>query len=58
MRRWPAKPYMEIEIDEHGADAGMITRYEAFLDSLKGSRMGEEKKRKVYTPGADDLLLP
>jgi predicted CoA-substrate-specific enzyme activase len=45
------KPYMEIEVDEHGADAGMITRYEAFLDSLKGSRMGEKKKRKVYTPG-------
>ncbi len=45
------KPYMEIEIDEHGADAGMITRYEAFLDSLKGSRIGKEKVRKVYTPG-------
>jgi len=45
------KPYMEIEIDEHGADAGMITRYEAFLDSLKGSRLGAKKKRKVYTPG-------
>jgi predicted CoA-substrate-specific enzyme activase len=45
------KPYMEIEIDEHGADAGMITRYEAFLDSLKGSRMGEERKKKVYVPG-------
>ncbi|MEN8204026.1 MAG: acyl-CoA dehydratase activase [Bacteroidota bacterium] len=45
------KPYMEIEIDEHGADAGMITRYEAFLDSLKGSRLNSEKKKKVYTPG-------
>jgi predicted CoA-substrate-specific enzyme activase len=45
------KPYMEIEIDEHGADAGMITRYEAFLDSLKGSRIGEKEERKVYTPG-------
>ncbi len=45
------KPYMEIEIDEHGADAGMITRYEAFLDSLNGSRMGIEKKKKVYVPG-------
>lgn len=30
------KPYLHIEIDEHGADAGMITRIEAFLDSLKG----------------------
>ncbi len=46
------KPYMEIEIDEHGADAGMITRYEAFLDSLKGSRMGGEREKRVYVPGA------
>jgi predicted CoA-substrate-specific enzyme activase len=45
------KPYMEIEIDEHGADAGMITRYEAFLDSLKGSRLSSDRKKKVYTPG-------
>jgi predicted CoA-substrate-specific enzyme activase len=45
------KPYMEIEIDEHGADAGMITRYEAFLDSLKGSKISESRKKKVYTPG-------
>ena len=45
------KPYMEIEIDEHGADAGMITRYEAFLDSLKGSRLGKKREKKVYTPG-------
>ncbi|MCK5135676.1 MAG: hypothetical protein KAR19_07810 [Bacteroidales bacterium] len=45
------KPYMEIEIDEHSADAGMITRYEAFLDSLKGSRIASEKKKQVYTPG-------
>ncbi len=45
------KPYMEIEIDEHGADAGMITRYEAFLDSLKGSRLAKDKKKRVYVPG-------
>jgi predicted CoA-substrate-specific enzyme activase len=45
------KPYMELEIDEHGADAGMITRYEAFLDSLKGSRISSNRKKKVYVPG-------
>jgi predicted nucleotide-binding protein (sugar kinase/HSP70/actin superfamily) len=45
------KPYMEIEIDEHGADAGMITRYEAFLDSLKGSRLSKGRRRKAYVPG-------
>lgn len=30
-----SKPFLEIEIDEHTADAGVITRCEAFLDSLK-----------------------
>jgi predicted CoA-substrate-specific enzyme activase len=28
------KPFLTIETDEHAADAGMITRCEAFLDSL------------------------
>jgi len=28
------KPYLQLEVDEHSADAGMITRLEAFLDSL------------------------
>jgi len=45
------KPYLELEIDEHSADAGMVTRYEAFLDSLKGSKMVKKKKQKKYTPG-------
>lgn len=30
------KPYLHLEVDEHSADAGMITRIEAFIDSLKG----------------------
>ena len=30
------KPYLHIEIDEHSADAGALTRLEAFLDSLEG----------------------
>jgi predicted nucleotide-binding protein (sugar kinase/HSP70/actin superfamily) len=29
------KPYLEIEIDEHNADAGYVTRLEAFFDSIK-----------------------
>jgi predicted CoA-substrate-specific enzyme activase len=29
------KPFLHIEIDEHSADAGAITRCEAFLDSIK-----------------------
>jgi len=30
------KPYLHLEVDEHSADAGLITRCEAFLDSLEG----------------------
>ena len=32
------KPFLELEVDEHTADAGMITRCEAFFDSLDLSR--------------------
>ncbi len=39
------KPYLQLEIDEHSADAGAITRIEAFLDSLKNT--GEQSKRKT-----------
>ena len=29
------KPYLTLQIDEHTADAGLVTRLEAFLDSIK-----------------------
>jgi predicted nucleotide-binding protein (sugar kinase/HSP70/actin superfamily) len=29
------KPFLELELDEHTADAGVVTRCEAFFDSLK-----------------------
>lgn len=29
------KPHLQLEIDEHSADAGLITRCEAFADSLR-----------------------
>ena len=34
-RNLNGKPHLLIELDEHSADAGVITRCEAFLDSLK-----------------------
>ncbi len=34
-RNMSGKPYLQLELDEHSADAGMITRVEAFLDSLR-----------------------
>ncbi len=44
------KPFLHLEIDEHSADAGMVTRIEAFLDSLKGSESGEKKEVKIFRP--------
>lgn len=38
------KPFLQLELDEHSADAGIITRCEAFLDSLKNYK---ESKRKA-----------
>lgn len=37
------KPYLHLEVDEHSADAGLITRCEAFLDSLKGYKQTKGK---------------
>ncbi|MBN1415641.1 MAG: hypothetical protein JW973_11110 [Bacteroidales bacterium] len=44
------KPYLELEIDEHSADAGLITRCEAFLDSMRGSRLINKVRNRVYIP--------
>ncbi len=52
------KPFLHIEIDEHSADAGAITRCEAFLDSIShrqpepllqatGSRESREKPSRL-----------
>jgi len=35
--RLGSKPCLLIEVDEHSADAGMITRCEAFMDSLRNA---------------------
>ncbi|MFQ6008632.1 MAG: acyl-CoA dehydratase activase-related protein, partial [Candidatus Zixiibacteriota bacterium] len=34
-KRMSGKPYLQLELDEHSADAGLITRCEAFFDSLR-----------------------
>jgi len=38
------KPCLILEVDEHSADVGAITRCEAFLDSLKGVREREARQ--------------
>ncbi|MDM7202922.1 MAG: acyl-CoA dehydratase activase-related protein [Thermodesulfobacteriaceae bacterium] len=39
------KPFIEIEVDEHSAEAGLVTRLEAFVDSLKGKIKSYDLKR-------------
>jgi predicted CoA-substrate-specific enzyme activase len=39
------KPFLQLEIDEHSANAGAITRCEAFLDSLRNVREGQKAQK-------------
>jgi predicted CoA-substrate-specific enzyme activase len=61
------KPFLQLEIDEHSADAGAITRCEAFLDSLRNikDKKGSVRKekdaarrknlaKKIYVPNMSD----
>ncbi len=41
------KPFMHLEVDEHSADAGMITRLEAFIDSLKGWKTNHSQEAAI-----------
>jgi predicted CoA-substrate-specific enzyme activase len=64
------KPYLQLEIDEHSADAGMITRLEAFIDSIKNAKSEKEdvqyktskfamkgERRKIYLPYMSDHAI-
>jgi predicted nucleotide-binding protein (sugar kinase/HSP70/actin superfamily) len=45
------KPLLILELDEHGADAGYITRVEAFLDVIRADRPEERPPRvDVFAP--------
>jgi predicted CoA-substrate-specific enzyme activase len=44
------KPFLHLEVDEHSADVGMITRIEAFLESLKGAEKNEKKDVTIFRP--------
>ena len=55
------KPYLQLEIDEHSADAGAITRCEAFLDSLKNAKAQNDaapKKAKAKTDRTKKIYIP
>ncbi len=43
------KPFLTIEIDEHSADAGIITRCEAFIDTIRNAHTrGTRKPFQVF----------
>ena len=52
-RELGGRPYLTIEIDEHSADVGAITRCEAYLDSLKNARQAKVKKARARSEGHD-----
>ncbi|MDH4067908.1 MAG: acyl-CoA dehydratase activase, partial [Dehalococcoidia bacterium] len=39
-------PYLLVEVDEHSGDAGMVTRVEAFLDTLGRRKTGAKEERQ------------
>ncbi len=66
-REMRGKPYLHLEIDEHSADAGALTRCEAFLDSIDAAnglepppaRMAARRSmsladRIIYSPNMSD----
>ncbi len=51
------KPFLTIEIDEHSADAGIITRCEAFIDTIRNARTrGTSKPMQIsyFVPAHTD----
>ncbi|MHC4130673.1 MAG: acyl-CoA dehydratase activase [Planctomycetota bacterium] len=51
------KPCLQLELDEHSADAGVITRLEAFLESLKNYKPAEIKPKKITPKLPSDTNL-
>ena len=43
------EPFLHLELDEHSADAGIVTRCEAFLDSLEQRRHSRDERREEPT---------
>jgi predicted nucleotide-binding protein (sugar kinase/HSP70/actin superfamily) len=55
------KPHLQLEIDEHSADAGAVTRCEAFLDSLKNvkeTKALSPKKERPKTNRSKKIYIP
>lgn len=46
-----SKPFLQIEVDEHSSDTGVITRLEAFLDSMKNTKTQEARTPLDFSRG-------
>ena len=60
-REMGEKPFLLLEIDEHSAQAGVVTRCEAFLDAVANFDAAREiaprRTRKIeFDPGGDRVL--
>ncbi|MDK1030771.1 MAG: acyl-CoA dehydratase activase, partial [Planctomycetia bacterium] len=51
------KPCLTLEVDEHSADVGAITRCEAYLDSLKSARGRKTRQRRKVRAAKLDYSL-
>ena len=50
------KPFLHIEIDEHSADAGIITRCEAFIDSLANQKSEVRSQKSEEKTSRSSLI--
>jgi predicted CoA-substrate-specific enzyme activase len=46
------RPMLGLEIDEHSAPAGLVTRLEAFVDSLRGAQQQKQQQHPPAVLGA------
>ncbi|MHC4292897.1 MAG: acyl-CoA dehydratase activase [Planctomycetota bacterium] len=51
------KPCLQLELDEHSADAGVITRLEAFMESLKNYKPTEIEQKEITPKLPPDTKL-
>jgi len=51
------KPFLKLEVDEHSAGAGVITRCEAFIDSLNNVRHKKDIRSDHIKPSKKDVIF-
>lgn len=56
VKEMKGKPFLHLEVDEHSANAGMITRIEAFIDSLEGYHKSRQPRISNELPKPEKIL--